>query len=570
MTARVLVVDDILSNVKLLEAKLTAEYFEVVTAFNGAECLARIEEGIPDIVLLDVMMPGMDGFEVCRRIKSNPRTAHLPVVMVTALDQPSDRVAGLEAGADDFLTKPVDDAALFARVRSLVRLKMMTDELRMREATGQSMGLVDPAQTLIDAAPSGRILAIEDRPESATWLAGALQPQHEVSTVDTFEEALVRVRGGDYDLVIVSLGMRGFDGLRLCSQLRSLPEGRNVPILVVVSDGDRRKLNQALEMGVNDYLARPVDKNELVARVRTQLRKKRYADRLRHNVQLSLEMAITDQLTGLHNRRYMSRHLDNLISSAKRTAKPLAFLILDIDYFKSVNDGYGHDIGDEVLKEFANRIAANVRGIDLACRYGGEEFVVVMPDTDMAFAYSVAERLRKSIEFDTGRDQPPTWQGQHHHQHRHRVVGRQHGHRRSATSSRRSGPLQRQARRPQPRRGRRGLASVFRLCQLDRLVDHPYEDFRLARAGDHVAVLEDEGRHARDPHLVCEMVFVLDGVLVGILRKQLAELVPDACRHPQQSPSARCDRRYCGPARSRRRTIARPARPARRCRRPIG
>jgi two-component system cell cycle response regulator len=398
MTARVLVVDDILSNVKLLEAKLSAEYFEVVNAFNGLECLAKMDESLPDIVLLDVMMPGMDGFEVCRRIKSNPKTAHVPVVMVTALDQPSDRVAGLEAGADDFLTKPVDDAALFARVRSLVRLKMMTDELRMRETTGQSMGLVDPAMTLMDANPAGRVLVIEDRPESVAWFAAALEPGHQVSSVDTFEEALVRVRGGDFDLIIVSLGMRGFDGLRLCSQLRSLPEGRNVPILVVVSDGDRRKLTQALEMGVNDYLTRPVDKNELVARVRTQLRKKRYADRLRHNVQLSLEMAITDQLTGLHNRRYMSRHLDNLISAAGRSGKPLAFLILDIDYFKAVNDGHGHDIGDEVLKEFANRIAANVRGIDLACRYGGEEFVVVMPETDVSLAFTIAERLRKSIE----------------------------------------------------------------------------------------------------------------------------------------------------------------------------
>jgi len=398
MTARVLVVDDILSNVKLLEAKLTAEYFEVITAFNGLECLARMDEGVPDIVLLDVMMPGMDGFEVCRRIKSNPRTAHVPVVMVTALDQPSDRVAGLEAGADDFLTKPVDDSALFARVRSLVRLKMMTDELRMRESTGQGMGLIDPAETLIENNLSGRILVIEDRAESVAWFASALQPKHEVSSADTFEEALVRVKGGDYDLIVVSLGMRGFDGLRLCSQLRSLPEGRHVPILVVVSDGDRRKLTQALEMGVNDYLTRPVDKNELVARVRTQLRKKRYADRLRHNVQLSLEMAITDQLTGLHNRRYMSRHLDTLMANARKSERPLAFVIMDIDYFKQVNDTYGHDIGDEVLKEFASRIAANTRGIDLACRYGGEEFVVAMPDTDIAFATNIAERLRQSIE----------------------------------------------------------------------------------------------------------------------------------------------------------------------------
>ena len=221
---------------------------------------------------------------------------------------------------------------------------------------------------------------------------------HEVASADTFEEALVRVKGGDFDLIVVSLGMRGFDGLRLCSQLRSLPEGRHVPILVVVSDGDRRKLTQALEMGVNDYLTRPVDKNELVARVRTQLRKKRYADRLRHNVQLSLEMAITDQLTGLHNRRYMSRHLDTLMADAQKNGRPLAFVIMDIDFFKQVNDTYGHDIGDEVLKEFAARINANVRGIDLACRYGGEEFVVAMPDTDMAFATNIAERLRHSIE----------------------------------------------------------------------------------------------------------------------------------------------------------------------------
>jgi two-component system cell cycle response regulator len=398
MTARVLVVDDILSNVKLLEAKLSAEYFEVVTAFSGLEALAKIEDHEPDIVLLDVMMPGMDGFEVCRRIKHNPKCSHVPVVMVTALDQPSDRVMGLEAGADDFLTKPVDDSALFARVRSLVRLKMMTDELRMRESTGLSMGLVDPADTLVEAEPSGHILIVDDRPESIAWFKAALEPRNTVYAVDTFEETVIRVRGGDFDLIVVSLGLRGFDGLRLCSQLRSLPEGRNVPILVLVSDGDKRKLNQALEMGVNDYLTRPVDKNELIARVRTQLRKKRYSDRLRHNVQLSLEMAITDQLTGLHNRRYMSRHLDTLIDSAKKSAKPIAFLILDIDYFKAVNDTHGHDMGDEVLSEFANRISANVRGIDLACRYGGEEFVVVMPDTDMALACSVAERLRRSVE----------------------------------------------------------------------------------------------------------------------------------------------------------------------------
>ena len=398
MTARVLVVDDIPSNIKLLEARLAAEYFEVVSASNGQDALARIAEQEPDIVLLDVMMPGMDGFEVCRRIKNNPKTAHIPVVMVTALDQTSDRVAGLDGGADDFLTKPVDDAALFARVRSLVRLKMMTDELRMRETTGSSMGLVDPAATLSESSPAGKVLLIEDRPDAENLFGAALGQANALVHLERFEEALTRARAGDFDLIIVSLSLRGFDGLRLCSQLRSLPEARNVPILVLVSEGDKRKLNQALEMGVNDYLSRPIDKNELVARVRTQLRRKRYADKLRQNVHMSVEMAMTDQLTGLHNRRYMERHLETLLSGLANSGKTLAFLVIDVDHFKRVNDTYGHDVGDEILREFARRVSANVRGHDLACRFGGEEFVVIMPDTDMAIAYTVAERLRASVE----------------------------------------------------------------------------------------------------------------------------------------------------------------------------
>ncbi len=397
MTARVLVVDDIMSNVKLLEAKLAAEYFEVITACNGEQALARVTAELPDIILLDVMMPGMDGFEVCRRVKANPKSTHIPIIMVTALDQPTDRVTGLEAGADDFLTKPVDDMALFARVRSLVRMKTMTDELRMREETGQSMGLADAGETLVEPDPTGRILIVEYRPGSVAWFRAGLEPKNEVADVSNFEEVLVRARGGDFDLIVVSPGIRAFDGLRLCSHLRSLAEARNTPILVLVSEGETRKLAEALDMGVNDYLMRPVDRNELLARVRTQLRKKRYADKMRHNMHLSLEMAITDQLTGLHNRRYMARHLDTLMNNAT-PAKPIPFLIMDIDYFKSVNDTYGHDSGDEVLREFAGRIGTNIRGIDLACRYGGEEFVVVMPDTDVGYAFTVAERLRQSIE----------------------------------------------------------------------------------------------------------------------------------------------------------------------------
>ncbi|HKY88106.1 MAG TPA: PleD family two-component system response regulator [Pseudorhodoplanes sp.] len=398
MTARVLVVDDVPANVKLLEARLSAEYFDVTTAYSGAEALAICERAGCDIVLLDAMMPDMDGFEVCRKLKSNPATHHIPVVMVTALDQSSDRVAGLDAGADDFLTKPVSDIALIARVRSLTRLKMMTDELRMRAVTSREIGIQNPElEAVTETGRNGRILVVDDRKVSFERLVMMLEGDNHVDVESDPNGALFRAAEGNYELLIVSLGLENFDGLRLCSQLRSLERTRNLPILAIADGDDNGKLARGLEIGINDYLVRPIDKNELAARVRTQIRKKRYTERLRDNVQLSIEAAITDGLTGLHNRRYMESHLTALVEQACARGKPLAVLVLDIDFFKSVNDTYGHDAGDDVLREFAIRMRKSTRGIDLACRYGGEEFVIVMPETDMAVAATVAERLRRRI-----------------------------------------------------------------------------------------------------------------------------------------------------------------------------
>ena len=398
MTARILVVDDVAANVKLLEARLSAEYFDVMTALNGQEALAICERSECDIVLLDVMMPNMDGFDVCRRLKLNPTTHHIPVIMVTALDQPSDRVKGLEAGADDFLTKPVSDIALIGRVRSLVRLKMMTDELRMRALTSKEIGIENPAREAIaDTGRGGRVLLVDDRKSSYERLAAMLADEQKIDVEPEPSEALFRAAEGNYDVLIVSLGLQNFDGLRLCSQVRSLERTRNLPLLAIAEPEDNSRLVRGLEIGVNDYLIRPIDKNEMLARVRTQVRRRRYTERLRDNVQMSIEMAITDALTGLHNRRYMESHLSTLVEQAASRGKPLTVLVLDIDYFKSVNDTHGHDAGDEVLREFSQRLKKSIRGIDLACRYGGEEFVVVMPETDMAVATMVAERLRRRI-----------------------------------------------------------------------------------------------------------------------------------------------------------------------------
>ncbi|MBW8816148.1 MAG: PleD family two-component system response regulator [Caulobacterales bacterium] len=395
MTARILVVDDIESNVRLLEAKLTAEYYEVMTAFDGPTALAIAGSEKPDIVLLDVMMPGMDGFQVCRRLKDDPETRHVPVVLVTALDGRADRVAGLEAGADDFLTKPIDDVMLFARVRSLTRLKAVIDELREREASGRRMGVIAGAASRLGGS-GGRILVVDDNERQAQRIATELAVEHRpVVETDAFKAALTA--RGPVDLVIVNTAAKSFDGLRFAAGLRSDEATRGIPILAVADFDDRKKTVKALEIGVNDLLARPVDPGELAARVRTQIRRKRYTDYLRSNLDHSLELAVTDQLTGLHNRRYMAGQLDALMRRAAQGGEPVACLVIDIDHFKKVNDSFGHDVGDEVLSEFAVRLASNVRAIDLPVRHGGEEFVVVMPDTDLEDARRIAERIRLHV-----------------------------------------------------------------------------------------------------------------------------------------------------------------------------
>ncbi len=398
MTARVLVVDDILPNVKLLEAKLTSEYFDVLTATSGPDALDIVQREQPDIVLLDVMMPGMNGFEVCKRIKSEPTTVHIPVVMVTALDQASDRVAGLEAGADDFLTKPVQDLALFARVRSLVRLKVMMDELRNRETTGLSMGGTGAQEIDTKISPADtQILLIEEQQNVADRLIRHLSELATLTHLKGGDKIAERAREKNYDLVIASLTMTDTDGLRICSQFRTFDETRQIPVLVLVDEGDTKQLVRALEMGVNDYLIRPVDRLELLARVKTQLKRKRFADRLRENFHLSMRLATTDAVTGLYNRHYMTSHLDTLLRSARENNKPLSIAMLDIDHFKIINDTHGHAAGDEVLHEFSQRIARNVRGVDLAARYGGEEFVVIMPETELETSLTIAERLRATV-----------------------------------------------------------------------------------------------------------------------------------------------------------------------------
>jgi len=393
MSARILVVDDLAPNLHLLEVKLQAEYYDVVTAKSGYDALEIAGTEKIDLILMDAMMPGMNGFEACEKLKQNPETWHIPVIMVTALEETKDRIAGLEAGADDFITKPIDDFNLMARVRSLLRLKMVTDQLLSH--TGHTRTNSRPLLERIDSN-SGNILIIEDHKLRSEKLAVPLRKKHNVVIESDPVKALKKAKGG-MDLIIVSLVSGGFDGLRVCASLRFNEASRETPILIVGDPEDEQRLIRAYDIGINDTLMRPIELQEMHARVSTLLRRKFYADSLRENFNENLEMVVSDPLTGLGNRRYFDRAIDPFFGALKDKDEVFSIIVFDIDHFKRVNDILGHDMGDQILKEIAARLVTNMRAIDVVSRYGGEEFMIAMPKTTDGEALIAADRVRGLI-----------------------------------------------------------------------------------------------------------------------------------------------------------------------------
>ncbi|KJV63615.1 PleD family two-component system response regulator [Anaplasma phagocytophilum] len=401
MTAKILIVDDLPSNIKLLQAKLTAEYYTVITATSGPEAIRMAEEHQPDLILLDVMMPGMDGYETCKNMRTNPAIAYIPIVMVTALDNTtSNRVNGLSAGADDFLTKPIDDVALFSRIKSLTRFKILVDELRLRGKTTKDMSMVDyNIMHYANQISDGKILIIDEDKIRAESINNVLQESFQETTIlsDPIQN-INFTNAAKYDLLIIDMHFAG-DGLRLCSEFRnSNEESRYTSVLLLIDESeDTNILHKAFDIGISDYIMVPICNNELVARVNLQIKKKRYQNALRSHLKNNAEMSIRDSLTGCYNRRYFEMYFQNILNESQEKDKPLSVMLLDIDHFKQVNDSLGHQVGDEILQQICKRIFNSIRISDLLARYGGEEFVIIMPETCIEEATLVADRLRRII-----------------------------------------------------------------------------------------------------------------------------------------------------------------------------
>lgn len=397
MAGKILIVDDVATNRIVLKVKLAAAYYETVQAASGAEAIELARSLRPDLVLLDVELPDLDGIEVCKAIKADPATRDIPVVMITAFRDTTRKMAALQAGADEVFWKPLDELVLLARLRSLLRARETAEQLGLRDGTYRELGFAETAQEFTIPALVGLIAG---RADTALAWKRALQAHLDdrILVLDR-ETALGDFAGGkvpDIFVVAADLGHPG-DGLRLMSELRSRAATRYSSVCMMLPPNGRDVAAMALDLGASDLIEQGADPAEMAHRIRTQIGRKLQSDRLRASVADGLRLAMSDPLTGLHNRRYALPHLARIAERANETGRHFAVMLLDLDRFKTINDGYGHAAGDAVLIEVAERLKTNLRAVDLIARIGGEEFLVALPDTTADAASATAERLRRVI-----------------------------------------------------------------------------------------------------------------------------------------------------------------------------
>lgn len=402
MSARILIVDDVAANRIIQQARLAAAFYEPVLAADGAACLALSREERPDLILLDLGLPDIPGLEVLRRLRRDANTRDIPVIALSG-PRTEERLAAFTAGADDVLIRPANERVMLARVRNLLRLKAESDF-----PAPDALAITGMADTPAAFEPQGTVAIVATQPSPAEGLREALAGLlRDRLVVLSRREALadISVVSGRDSLPDVFIlqddGRNPSATLRLLSELKSHQSTRHAAVCVVGPAGDGDEAAMAFDLGADDAVGPGVSAEELALRTRGLLRRKRQSDRRRARMQDGLRLAMHDPLTGLYNRRAAAPQLAAIADRSKAEGTPFAVLVMDLDRFKQVNDVYGHAAGDQVLVEVARRLLANLRESDVLARIGGEEFLAILPRSNIAVARRVAERLCEVMD-----DQP--------------------------------------------------------------------------------------------------------------------------------------------------------------------
>lgn len=410
---RILIVDDVHENLHGLMQILRDEY-AIVAATSGEKALELARrQPPPDLILLDIKMPGMDGYAVLSQLKIDPQTADIPVIFVTALADAADEAQGLNMGVADYITKPLNPDLLRARVRTQL-------ELRRHRRHCVTFDVLAHAQPERDQT----LLVVDDIPDNIHELLEALKERYRIQVANTGERALEIVAGPNPpDLVLLDVKMPGIDGFEVCRRIKAMPAGHRIPVIFVTVLDAVRQIVKGFELGASDYITKPFDVDEVHARVRTHLELARLRRLLEDMVaqrtamlQVSEEryriLAQRDPVTGLPNRALFAELLTHAVQQAQRTGTPFALLSLDLDNFKTINESLGHRRGDQLLAEVARRLQKLLPESDAMARLGGDEFAVIVErQEDMPWVDLLAQRMIEALATPFVFDGEPVYVG---------------------------------------------------------------------------------------------------------------------------------------------------------------
>jgi two-component system cell cycle response regulator len=346
------------------------------------------------------MMPGIDGFEVTRRLKDSLETKDIPIILITASDNADYKVIGHEAGADEFLNKPVKAPELKSRVKSLLYTKDYQDKLKLQkktEADGcSSYKENDTLQLVNDISPV--LLVFEDEKDVKSiemFLHG--QP-YQVIIEKTAEDAIALSNQRQIDLILLDAMLQGGKCFDICSRLKEKEQTANTQILVVADSEFFENNHEEFEVWSDDFLIKPIEVHELRTRVKALLKKKAFWDKLYAGPKGSVRAAITDSLTDLANDSYFKLFLDHEMKRSLRNSRPATLLMMELTNVKHNPNCVGHLAGEEWLRDLGTFIKDNIRDVDLGARYKEKQFAIVLGDTDRNGAGIVADRLRSLVQ----------------------------------------------------------------------------------------------------------------------------------------------------------------------------